>query len=200
VEACVNRLKPTLDVLFRSVAAHTQEVRDAVEPLRAFYEGPDVGWTSSQYQEPDDDLAWFVSRVTFAVGPAPSSARRPLDLDEVKERVHDALGLAVVRQRTYYRIGDSTWTLYAPTFVMPGPEDAVAMLPKLPGRNIYRIAIVSGDMALFSGDAMVKWPEFDPPLLKQLLADDAASGFVRAELAVKGNAALPPAVAFKPST
>jgi hypothetical protein len=186
----MNRLKATLDVLFKSVESHVKEVRDAAAPLRPLYSEPD-----------DEDLAWFVSRVSFAVGPAPAFARRPIDLDEVKNRVQDALGLVIVRNRTYYRIGDSTWTLYAPAFVLPLPEeDALAMLPKLTDGEAYRIAIVDGDMVLFHGDRKIDWPEFDPPLLKQLLADDAASGFVRAELAVKGNTKLPPAVTFKPST
>jgi len=196
----MTRLRAVLDRLREDVERFASfdvgpELREAVAPLAAF---SDAG------RQVDNDLAWVVSRVSFAVGhPA---AKAPPNVSEVQAAVTAAVAFHKAKNAKYYRIGDAMWEKHAVFCLCPvaGGDtagDRVILLPEPPNGSVYKAAD-PGDPWVFLNGYKVDWPRFEPPLVRLLVSENSterdASGFVAVELAQPGNAKMRPDVGFRP--
>jgi hypothetical protein len=195
----MTRLRAVLDAL-----------RESVERFASFDVGPELREVVSalsvlESDEDDSDLAWVVSRISFAVGhPA---AKAPPNVSEVKATVTAAIALHKAKRTKYYRIGDSKWeklVVFCRCPVAGGDMagDRVILLPD-PGTGEYEPAD-PGDPWAFLAARKVSWPSFEPPLVRLLVSENSAerdaSGFVEVSLAQPGNTKMGPDVEFRPET
>jgi hypothetical protein len=137
----------------------------------------------------DQDVRWAIARVVAAIG-TPWS-RDPFDRGAIQQAILHAQHVAQVKKTRYYRIGDSTWTLYVVVALWVSPSGEIAFLfPAAKGKYVLDPAIPSVSLEGHT----VPWPPFTSPLFEHLLSGDDRSGFVSEERAVHGNARLPPPV------
>jgi len=135
------------------------------------------------------DIAWLVSRVTFALGPPGGTP----DLELARVRIRVALDFLRACQTDYGRIGEPYPPRpYVVFMLVPGEPDRVTLLPKLDRDERYeRVADGIEVYAALRG-RRVPWPPFEPPAVSALAAEDwATTGFFPAEKVVKGSAKLP---------
>lgn len=197
--------RTALDFLREAVARFESldvgpELRAVIAPLDAIkVHKPFFG-----KEEDDPDLAWVVSRVSFAVGhPA---AKAPPDLAEVQAAVTAAVAFYKVKHTMYYRIGDTMWEKLVVFCLCPvaGGDtagDRVILLHEPPSGSVYKRADPGDPWALLNG-YKVEWPRFEPPIVRLLVSESSterdASGFVAVELAQPGNAKMGPDVSYRP--
>jgi hypothetical protein len=137
----------------------------------------------------DQDLAWVVAKVGFALGPPGAEP----DLDAARACARTVQDLLVVRRTDYARIGEPYPPHPYAFMLVPGDPDRVMLLPKLGASDKYERVMTDGEVYAALRGRRVAWPPFEPPPIGGLAANDyAATGFVPVALCVPGTYSLPP--------